>query len=147
MQKEVIISINGLHSLEDDDDNVEMIAPGKYYKKNDKQYIIYNEICEDSNEVNKNTIKINNDSVEIIRKGASNVHMIFDEKEKNVSYYNTPFGNILIGLNTNSLKINELDNEINIAIDYSVEVNYEHLSNCVMTMSIKSKEDANITLM
>ncbi len=148
MKKEVIVSINGLHTAVDidDRDNVEMIAPGQYYLKNGKHYILYDEISEETNDVNRNTIKVNDKIVEIIRKGASSAHMVFEEGKKNVSYYTTPFGNLLIGLNANKVDVHNGEDEMNISIDYSLEVNYEHLSDCVMTLNIKSKEGASITL-
>lgn len=147
MQKDVIISINGLHSAEDQDDAVEMIAPGKYYNKNGKQYIMYDEVSEDTNEINKSTIKVNDNIIEIIRNGSSNVHMVFEEGKKNMSYYNTPFGSMLIGLSANKINVNNKDDEMNITINYSLDVNYEHISDCLMTVNVKSKEGANITLM
>lgn len=147
MQKDVIICINGLHSADSQEDSVEMIAPGKYYNKNGKHYIMYDEVSEETNEVYKSTIKVNNNIIEVIRNGMANEHLIFEEGKKNISYYNTPFGNLLIGIATNKIDINDKSDEMNLSIDYSLEVNYEPLSDCVMTINIKSKEGADITLM
>ncbi len=147
MEKDVIISINGLHNAGNEEDNVEMIAPGNYYNKNGKHYIIYSEISGDNGDINKNTIKISNNVIDIIRKGSSNVHMVFEEGKKHTSYYNTPFGNMLIGLSAKHIEVSDKSDEMNINIDYSIEVNYEHLSDCIMNINIKSKEGANITLM
>lgn len=146
MNKDIIISINGLHKADNDNENIEVIAPGKYYNKEGKHYIVYNEVSEDTSDVSKNTIKIADKKVDIIRKGASNVHMVFEEGKKNISYYNTPFGELLLGLSTNKVDIESLENEMNISIDYSLEVNYEHVSDCIMKVNVRSKEGANINL-
>lgn len=147
MNKEVIVSLNGLHTVQEENENVQVIAPGLYYNKDGKHYIVYNEISEETSEINKNTIKVKDNSVEIIRKGSGNVHMIFEEKKKNISYYNTPFGNLLIGISTNRVKIVESPHEMDIEINYSLEANDEHLSDCVMRINVKSKEGASINLM
>ncbi|MBE5926488.1 MAG: DUF1934 domain-containing protein [Lachnospiraceae bacterium] len=147
MQKDIIISINGLHNSDSQEDSVEMIAPGKYYNKNGKHYIMYEEVSEEANEVYKSTIKVNDNVIEVIRNGSTNEHLVFEEGKKNISYYNTPFGNMLIGITTNKIDINDNSDEMNLSIDYSLEVNYEPLSDCNMTINIKSKEGAGITLM
>ena len=46
MNEEVIISIKGLRVTEDTDEDVEVITPGKYYLKNGKHYLLYDEIDE-----------------------------------------------------------------------------------------------------
>ena len=48
MNEEVIISIKGLRVTEDTDEDVEVITPGKYYLKNGKHYLLYDEIDEES---------------------------------------------------------------------------------------------------
>ena len=47
MNKDVLISINGLQVAEGTDDSVEVVTVGEYYNRNDKHYIIYEDIDED----------------------------------------------------------------------------------------------------
>ena len=100
MTKEVLISISGLQvSPESETDTVEMIAPGEYYFRNNKHYLVYNEVEEGQTEPStKNVIKFSNDYMEVIKKGPMSVHMVFEKDKKNISYYNTPFGSLLIGI-------------------------------------------------
>ena len=72
--------------------------------------------------------------------------MIFEKNKKNVSYYYTPFGSILIGIDAKSVDINETDENIDIHVKYNLEVNYEHLADCSITMNIKSKEAKDFSL-
>ena len=76
----------------------------------------------------------------------SNVHMMFEKNKKNVSYYYTPFGSLLIGIDANSIRVEETDQNINVTVDYSLEVNYEHLADCTIKMNIKSKEAGDFRL-
>ena len=142
MTKEVLISISGLQvSPESETDTVEMIAPGEYYFRNNKHYLVYNEVEEGQTEPStKNVIKFSNDYMEVIKKGPMSVHMVFEKDKKNISYYNTPFGSLLIGIDAKKVEVEESENEINVKVDYKLEMNYEHLADCNITMNIKSKE-------
>ena len=97
MTKEVLLSIKGLQmSPEDGEDTVEMIAPGEYHFRNDKHFVLYDEVMEGQDEVTKNIVKFQDDYMEITKKGPCSVHMIFEKNKKNVTYYYTPYGSLLI---------------------------------------------------
>ncbi len=149
MTKDVLLSISGLQFAakdEEDIEPVEMITAGDYYKKNGKHYILYDEVMEGFDGNTKNIIKLTEDSLDNTKKGISNVHMVFEKNKKNVSYYNTPFGSLLIGIDAKSVDIAETESHIDVKIKYNLEVNYEHLADCSITMSIQSKESGNFTL-
>lgn len=81
MTKEVLVTISGLQfSPETESESVELITSGSYYKKNGKHYIIYDEVNEGFSETTRNIIKLNDDFMDITRRGVSNVHMMFEEK-------------------------------------------------------------------
>lgn len=40
MTKDVLITIRGVHTLDHEDNDVEMIVRGDYYQKNGKHYIL-----------------------------------------------------------------------------------------------------------
>lgn len=146
MNKEVLVSISGLQFVEDNKDAIEMITVGDYYKKNGKHYLMFEEIQEGFEGTTKNMIKFNEHMVDITKKGITNVHMVFEEKQKNMTYYDTPFGNLLIGLSTNNIDIEEEESAINIKIDYSLDINYEFVSDCKISISVKEKKAGDISL-
>ena len=128
MTKDVLVKISGLQFAEDQDNGpVEIITTGNYYKKNGKHYILYDEVQEGFDGVTKSVIKVNDDFLDVTKKGVTNVHMMFEKNKKNMSYYNTPFGNLLVGINATDVKVNETEDNIDIKVDYKLEVNYEHL--------------------
>lgn len=147
MTKDVLVKISGLQFAgEEDSDSVEVITSGTYYKKNNKHYVLYDEVMEGSTEVTKNVIKIGTDSMEVTRKGPANVHMVFEKDKKNVSYYYTPFGNLLIGIDAKSIQVEESELDINVKVRYGLEINYEHVSDCHITVDVKSKEARDFKL-
>lgn len=147
MTKEVLVKIKGLQFAgEEDSDAVEIITAGNYYKKNGKHYILYDEVTEGSTDITKNVIKIRDDFMEVIRKGPASVHMVFEKNRKNVSYYDTPFGSLLVGIDAKNISVQETGQEINVQVQYGLEMNYEHVADCSITVNIKSKEVRNFKL-
>lgn len=147
MTKEVLLSITGLQlNGIVEDDQVEVITPGEYYNQNNKHFVLFDEVNEENREKTKNTIKIQNNMVDLIKKGFVNVHMVFEENKKNMTYYNTPFGNIIIGINTEKIALHETEEKIDVKINYALEVNYEFVADCKINISIKSKASGQTIL-
>ena len=48
--------------------------------------------------------------------------------KKNMTNYLTPYGGILIGLDTSKVSFTESEKEIRVNVDYALEVNYEYLA-------------------
>ena len=144
MTKDVLLSISGLQFAAQDEEDVEpveVITAGDYYKKNGKHYILYDEVMEGFDGNTRNIIKLTEDSLDITKKGVSNVHMVFEKNKKNVSYYNTPFGSLLIGIDAKSVDIAETEDNIDVRVKYNLEVNYEHLADCKLSMDVWAKEE------
>ena len=147
MTKDVLVSISGLHMdmnaqipEPDTDDVIEVVTPATYYLKNGKHYIIYDEVIEGVSDTIKNKIKISEtDSLEIMKSGLSNTHMIFEKNKKNLRYYKTPYGQMLVGVNTRNMEIEVSDEKIKVQVDYELDVNHEPLANCKIRMNIVSK--------
>lgn len=147
MTKDVLVKISGLQFAgEEDSDSVEVITSGTYYKKNGKHYVLYEEVMEGTTDITKNVIKIGENSMEVTRKGSASVHMVFEKDKKNVSYYYTPFGNLLIGIDAKQIQIDETEMDINVKVNYGLEINYEHVADCHITVDVKSKEARDFKL-
>lgn len=145
MTKDVLIKISGLQMLTDDNDEsvpVEVITSGQYYCKNGKHYVLYDEVLEGFDGVTKNRIKIQDDCVDISKRGVSNVHMVFRKNKKSLTSYETPYGNMLIGIDAHKLQLDHSEDSIDIDIRYNLDINYEHVAECTVKMNIQSKASA-----
>ena len=70
MTEEVLISVKGLHTMEDTQkDEVEVISAGKYYKRNGKHYVLFEETVEGSGESINSRIKLPGSAWRYARKG------------------------------------------------------------------------------
>ena len=138
MTKDVLVTISGVHTMDREDSDVEMIVRGDYYQKNGKHYILYEEVLEGMEERVKNVIKISPFSMDIIKNGAASSHMLFEKNKKNLSCYSTPVGNLVIGIQANHFSLEEQENSIKVNVDYSLDINYEHMSDCRICVDVQS---------
>ncbi len=139
MDKDVWVSVAGLQfGANPEGDRIEIITPGSYYKKNDHHYVLYEEVMEGSDEITKNVVRFDGDMLSISKSGFTNVEMIFEKNKRNMTNYVTPYGTLLVGIDTDKIDIRESDDVINIDIDYALDINYEHLANCKIKMEIKN---------
>ena len=156
MTKDVLVSISGMHEeivavtpeVEDENEAIEVVTPATYYLKNGKHYIVYEEVVEGTSGVIKNRIKINGDEcVEIVKSGLSNSHMIFEKNKKNQTFYKTPYGQMLIGVNTRHLQVDFEEDKIAVQIDYELDVNHEPMADCKIRMNIVSKDSGKFSVL
>ena len=128
MNNNVVIKISGLQVVENTGDNVEMIAMGKHYIKNNKHYLLYDEIDEESGITTKNTIKFNEDSAEVMRKGIINGKLVFSKGNNNQSLYSTPYGDLLVEVLTKNIALKHEEENVNLKIDYELYANNSKVS-------------------
>lgn len=150
MTKDVLVAISGLQIADADADKdsqpIEVIAPGEYYLKNGKHYIIFEELMEGFDGVTKNRIKIDDDYLELKKNGVSNVHMVFEKNKKNITCYETPFGSLMLGINANRFDLNESEQKITLDVDYSLDINYQTFADCKIQIRVTSKEEGAFSL-
>lgn len=149
MTKDVLVSIKGLQFADNDvraaaDDeeieNIETICPGEYYYRNNRHFILYDELADGFLEPIKNIIKLRGKEFTITKKGPLNTQMVFSEGKKTLTDYCTPFGDIMIALDTKTVETKESENEIKIYIEYGLEANYQFIADCHITVHITAKK-------
>lgn len=137
LEKDVLITISSTQFSVSDESSEQSktTASASYYLKDGRHYIIYDEIMEE-NMVSHNTLKISSSKVELIKKGAVSVKFEFEPEKRTLSSYNLPFGSLMLGVFTNMLEVLELEKSINVSVEYALDINDEHTSNCVIDISI-----------
>ena len=114
MTKDVVVSLKGLQLAPDQQsDAVEVIAPGEYYIRNNKHYVLFEEIMEGETQTLKNMLKFNDNY--------------------------TPFGSIQIGIDATSIEVKETEDEIRAEVKYALDVNYEFVGDCHINIAVKKK--------
>lgn len=152
MTKDVLISISGLHmgvnDVENEDEEpIEVLSPGSYYFKNGKHYVFFEEVAEGVPGVTKSQIKWQGEAyLEVSKKGISNMHMIFEKNKKNRCYYDTPYGQLNLGIYMTEMMVDEKEDDISIHATYSLDVNFEPISECTIRINIKPRDTKNFSI-
>ena len=92
----------------------------------------------------KNIIKISQGSVDIITRGIASAHMQFEKDKKNLCCYTTPMGDLVIGIQTNKIRIDEREDSLKVNVEYSLDINYQHASDCSIMVDVQSVRGASV---
>lgn len=148
MNKEVLIHVKGLQLMDpnDQDEPIEIVVPGEYYFRNGSHYLRYEERMEDFSEPTINYIKMSKKGMEVRKKGLVNVHMVFEQGKKNMTYYTTPFGTLQMGIAATHLELKEEEDCLNMKVDYSLDMNEAHVADCYLTVQAQEKGSESFCL-
>lgn len=141
MTKDVLLSLKGLQTEQGSDEQpLETITPAQYFERAGSRYVIYDEAMEGFSNPTKNVFKFNDSVLEVTKRGLVNVHMVFEEKKKNMTSYATPYGSVMIGIDTEKVSIREEEDRIRVDVTYTLEANYQFMADCKIEMDICPKQ-------
>ena len=138
MKKDVTISIKGLQTISEDEDDVfDFFTDGILSTNNGKHVITYNESDLTGINGTKTTVSIENQSkVTITRTGDYKSHLILELGKRHLCPYETPYGSMMMGVSTNDISCNITAAGGTLSFDYDFELNYQHASRNKMKMLI-----------
>lgn len=140
MTKEVLISIRGLQFLEgQEEDDIETVQQGEFYLRNGSRYLIFDEYMEGFHEPVKNVLRYKDGELTLTKRGLLNVQMIFAEGRRNTTRYQTPYGVIMIGLDTGRVAFTENEQGFKLEVDYTLEANYQYVADCNIQIEVREK--------
>ena len=150
MEKDVLISIRGLQYLMDEESGeqepVEVMTTGSYYKKNGHHFLIYDEATEGFDMMTHNMIKFTENALEVRKRGLIDVHMIFEEDKKNISFYHTPYGMINMGVAATKVRMKETPDQILLKAEYALDINDSYVGDCVIDIEVRPREGGKLNL-
>lgn len=122
MKKEVMICMSGVMAS-NADEAVDVFCPGEYYFRNGKHFIRYEEkIAEDSQKTDTVCMfKFDKESAELTKKGIVSSKLFYEPGQTHMINYATEYGDFLIGIRTDALRLKESEHELILEIDYVVE--------------------------
>lgn len=141
MNREVELVLSGLHDTEgtSDKDAVETAQAAQYFKRNDSHYLLYEETMEGLDGACKSRIKFRDDLLELTRQGAMEMHMIFEENKRHTVPYNTPYGQLMLGIETHKILVEEQEDQIHVTVEYALDHEGEPLSESCLKLHIRGK--------
>ncbi|MCM1252743.1 MAG: DUF1934 domain-containing protein [Clostridium sp.] len=140
MTKEVWLSIKGtqFQNGEEMEDDIRTMVSGAYYEKGESRYVVYEENIEGAPKPVMSKLKFGEHFLELSRNGSLCMRMIFEENKKHMTEYHTPYGDILLGVDTEKINMINKDDEITIEVDYRLEQNNEYLAKRRILITIRS---------
>lgn len=140
MTKNVIISLMGLqYAVEEEETPIEVINFGQHYKKGDKHYLLYEE-TDESGKSTKCRIKVSEKELELQKRDSLNTRLLFLPGEEYLTNYETPYGSLLVGVNTRSLELYEEEEFLRATLKYGLEINSEKTGECTLVLKVQSCE-------
>lgn len=141
MNREVELVLSGLHDTEgaSDKDAVKTAQTAQYFKRNDSHYLLYEENMEGFDGVCKSRIKFRDNLLELTRQGAVDMHMIFEENKRYVVPYNTPYGQLMLGIETRRVQVEEQEDQICVTVEYTLDQEGEPFSESCLKLHIREK--------
>ena len=137
--KKAMISIKGSPVPNgNDDDSFELTTDGEYSRKDGVSTFSYVESELTGFDGLLTTFNVEPDRVILRRGGDMLEEMIFSEKQKHHFLFETPFGSILMGIDTHSIKKNMREDGGSLEIRYDIEVDNVSVSKNLFQINIRT---------
>ena len=125
MLKDVWISINSIHSYDQEDgDSLEFSTDGHYYFDGENGCFTYMETAVTGLEGTRTSVLVMPDQVVVDRDGMITSRMIFREGLRDAFQFSTPFGQATMGVDTRSIRQSVNEHGGKVEIDYVVDMEH-----------------------
>ena len=142
--KNVLISIKGTQTVDDQQDVIELTTVGKMGEKNGHVFITYSEEQTGLPAVITTLKIIGEDSVTVQRSGGNNSRLMVEKGQRNLSHYETGYGALTIGVFGEKI-INKINgNGGQLTLCYTIDANSSLLSRNQLEISIKETGDNDV---
>lgn len=141
MENNVIISIQGRQSFEDQEPEViELVTEGQLAQDGEDGYTLsYQESELTGLEGTLTTFQVEPNRVTLMRVGEVNSQMVFEEGRRHLSMYNTPYGALAVGISTRKMKAQLSEAGGSIEIDYALEIDHAVAGENLFKIDIRKK--------
>ena len=140
MTNDILLTISGLHATDGDaEDPVEQITPGRYFWKNGKHYVLFEEVLEGLEGTVRSTLKFTEEKIELLRNGTASAHMVFEKGKEHSMIYRTPMGPLQISIDTEEIFMEIQESQICVQIDYVLKAGEEVLTESTVRLNICEK--------
>ena len=142
MNREVELVLSGLHDTEgaSDKNAVKTAQTAQYFKRNDSHYLLYEEKMDEDQAPCRSRIKFRDHLLELTRQGTAEMHMIFEENKRHVVPYNTPYGQLMLGIETRRVQVEEQEDQICVTVEYILDQEGEPFSESCLKLHIREKQ-------
>jgi len=139
--KNVIMTIIGTQrDAQGEENRIELITVGHYYKKNGVQYIVYKDSEVSGLEGVTTMLKVYDQYMVLVRSGSVKCTQEFHLGEKSRSTYVTPYVTLEMGILTKDINLAFSNLAGNIHICYELEINGQWQSTNTLSISVREEK-------
>ena len=122
-KRDYVITIKGLQSYDDDNIDIQMMAEGDFSFEDGKYFIEYDETEATGMEGTSTTIELDDTYVSLTRSGTVETTLLFIEGRQTTSYYETPYGTMMMGINTEKVDASFTEEGGSVSVKYTMSMN------------------------
>lgn len=138
------MKIKGTQSADGEFDETELYTQGFFYKKNDTYYITYKETESTGFDGCTSIIKVKPDKVSLVRQGNARTNMLIEQMQRNIGYYSTPMGELIVGITGKNIDISVGEDGGKIFFAYSLDINSQFISENTVTVEVITSDNIQI---
>lgn len=141
MENNVIISIRGVQSAPNmEEETIELVTEGRLETDGDAGFTLsYQESELTGMEGTLTTFQIEKDRITLMRMGEYNSQMVFEQGRRHLSMYNTPYGALAIGVNTQKMHAAMDAAGGEIEISYAIEIDHAVAGENLFHINVREK--------
>ncbi len=144
MTKDILLTLSGIHrdpkqSGGEEAEPVTLRTDAKYYYKNNRHYILYDEEQEDKS-ISHNTLVFKEDYMSLVKRGDINARILLEPGKCNSNSYATGAGILQISMEGEKVLVEEEEDQIKAFASYKMRMNDEHVADCELHILLCAKE-------
>ena len=141
MNDNYLITVIGTQTVDGESDSIEVITSGDYVRDDTGDITVtYPEFSEENPTTRTDTtVTLRGKILTIERRGEMSSRLMLEKGKRHQCLYETPMGQMLIGIYTDSIKVIASDSGCDIRASYQLDFNQHVVSNNEFHITIKSK--------
>lgn len=140
MDDRYLITVLGTQKIDGDSDSIEVITTGDYRREGEQVVITYPEYAEENPNIRTDTTVIyDGTKLSIERRGEMSSRLILEKGRRHRCLYETPMGQMMIGIFTDSITAELNDDGGSIRASYQLDFNNNAVSYNEFNITIKEK--------
>ena len=140
MSERYMITVIGKQTVDGESDKIEVITAGDMTVADDRITITYPEYPEDDpSKKTDTTVTLENGVLSIDRQGEMSSHLILEQGKRHECLYNTPMGQMFIGIFTDNIRVDIDESGGVINASYQLDFNRTVVSYNEFFISVKEK--------
>jgi uncharacterized beta-barrel protein YwiB (DUF1934 family) len=142
VEKQVLITVDSvIDSAAGESDKMSFVTEGKLAGEKGHYTVSYEESEITGLNGTTTTLKVDKDSVTLIRQGNVEAMMLFEVGKTHLTDYNTQYGSVMMGITAKNVDVDLCDSGGNIKVDYVLEYNRAYGGRNKLNVKVSEKRN------